>query len=668
MEDNSDLQTQIQKNTEETINKIPRQKQTKLTIIITSVLIILLGIFIILIYLYKGNIKSNLQLKLTDVQSSKQTKTNQKQADNTIQSKDVEWLPKPEKVQDVGFFNLIDQYYPYRIEYCKGDNDTDIFACNKLGEINDKYEGKVTYYKVGTMKSQYNGSPVYIGIVRGLPQAHVFKSVVTEKDITYDGEMLSIFIKTKDGKFIVTKDYSNLGILCRGGCKANQEPQGNDSAGIIYNPNLSLDPIGSKTEYVEPSTGIKFYFTMSKNRYNLFEESGLYLLKDLGDGYVLYSNQDINSTQIKFKTVIDPAFVMKLPTGLAIDLGLSGSNFIYQKGENDSGEYQSQPHLIWEAEDKPQLLPKEPSDKGLTDYTGISYTTDFDGCRGNIYLESISHNSEILDTNDLIRVATTDQGDIAYDIKNKSFKVFEAFWLSRSIPNGPGINLNYNDYINLKPILILKNKLGIYRTIFRSDLVSSKCWAEPLMYLYPERETNVQIKLGESIKLSESEPALNNSSWNVLAYPSGKIYDSKSKKYFPYLYWEGSAPINIVPVSVDVVGKEETHNYLEQQLTKLGLNDKERRDFENYWEPKLKESPYYKISFYETDEINKVAPLIIKPKPDTLIRVLMSYEELDNKIEVDFKEKANYQSPTRRGFTIVEWGGIINNYSDKFAN
>ena len=48
-------------------------------------------------------------------------------------------------------------------------------------------------------------------------------------------------------------------------------------------------------------------------------------------------------------------------------------------------------------------------------------------------------------------------------------------------------------------------------------------------------------------------------------------------------------------------------------------------------------------------------PLDITPTPDTLIRVLMEYKPLDDKI--DLPEQILPPPPARTGFTVVEWGG-----------
>jgi len=55
-------------------------------------------------------------------------------------------------------------------------------------------------------------------------------------------------------------------------------------------------------------------------------------------------------------------------------------------------------------------------------------------------------------------------------------------------------------------------------------------------------------------------------------------------------------------------------------------------------------------------EIDDVAPLSISPKPDTIIRVLMDYQGLD-----EYKNIIEQKiiTPERKGFIVVEWGGVL---------
>ena len=75
-----------------------------------------------------------------------------------------------------------------------------------------------------------------------------------------------------------------------------------------------------------------------------------------------------------------------------------------------------------------------------------------------------------------------------------------------------------------------------------------------------------------------------------------------------------------------------------------------------YWLPKLEENEYNLIRFASRDIIDSEMPLDINPKPDTVIRVLMEYKPLDNKINI---KEQNLTKVERNGFTVVEWGGTL---------
>ena len=72
--------------------------------------------------------------------------------------------------------------------------------------------------------------------------------------------------------------------------------------------------------------------------------------------------------------------------------------------------------------------------------------------------------------------------------------------------------------------------------------------------------------------------------------------------------------------------------------------------------PYFSEYPYYFITFIDQDIIDKVAPITISPKPNTIIRILMDVKALNYPINV--KELEFKEVPERIGFTVVEWGGL----------
>ena len=177
---------------------------------------------------------------------------------------------------------------------------------------------------------------------------------------------------------------------------------------------------------------------------------------------------------------------------------------------------------------------------------------------------------------------------------------------------------------------------------------------KPLIYLYPEEEMNISVKLGKPESLTTTYPKYNNS-WNVLVLPDGSLYD-KDGRYYYGLYWEGLNNIEEEFNDGFVVSKDDTIKFLEEKLSILGLNEREANEFIMYWLPKLEENDYNLIRFADIDVINSEMPLDISPKPDTVIRVLMEYKPLDKKINI---KKQNLTKVERNGFTVVEWGGTL---------
>ena len=182
---------------------------------------------------------------------------------------------------------------------------------------------------------------------------------------------------------------------------------------------------------------------------------------------------------------------------------------------------------------------------------------------------------------------------------------------------------------------------------------------KPVLYFYPKTETNVSVKLGNPESLTVSYPEYDSDTgWNVLARPNGDLTDLSTGRNLYSLYYESSLLDNSFNVESDgfIISREDTVSFLEDKLAKLGLNEHEAEEFIVYWLPKLQQNNYNYIRFATIDEINNAMPLDINPNPDTVIRVLMTYKGLDEPME-GITEQQLPTTPTRDGFTVVEWGG-----------
>ena len=176
---------------------------------------------------------------------------------------------------------------------------------------------------------------------------------------------------------------------------------------------------------------------------------------------------------------------------------------------------------------------------------------------------------------------------------------------------------------------------------------------KPVIYLYPEKEQEVNVKLDLDGKFTFTYPEYNNG-WNVTAKPDGTII-SDGKEY-SYLFWEGLMPTFKPDFKEGFVVKgSESAEFLRETLSQMGLTPKEYNEFIVYWAPKLQENEYNKIYFAEDDYTDK-AKLEINPKPDSILRVFMVYEKADENTALPKQEIKPFE---RKGFTVVEWGGYL---------
>lgn len=181
-----------------------------------------------------------------------------------------------------------------------------------------------------------------------------------------------------------------------------------------------------------------------------------------------------------------------------------------------------------------------------------------------------------------------------------------------------------------------------------NDVVDYK----PVIYLYPEVETQVSVKLDYNGTLTSKYPTYNDG-WNVVAQPDGKLYDKETDKEYYCLFWEGVQDFAYDFSEGFVVAGSDTKTFLESALRDLGLTDKEANEFIIFWLPKMEKNKYNLISF-QKEAYTENAKLNISPEPDSVLRVFMAYKELDEPIHIKPQTLTGFE---RKGFTVVEWGG-----------
>ena len=178
--------------------------------------------------------------------------------------------------------------------------------------------------------------------------------------------------------------------------------------------------------------------------------------------------------------------------------------------------------------------------------------------------------------------------------------------------------------------------------------------AKPVIYLYPEQETDVHVELElTEAELSTTYPKYNNG-WDVTAYPDGSLLNMADGTHHKYLFWDALNCRTRFDFSEGFcVAGSDAESFLKEKLTYMGLTEEEMNEFIVYWLPRMEHNKYNLIAFQGNAYTNS-AKLSISPNPDSLLRVFMTYVPLDDAVDIQPQQLETFE---RKGFTVVEWGG-----------
>jgi hypothetical protein len=185
------------------------------------------------------------------------------------------------------------------------------------------------------------------------------------------------------------------------------------------------------------------------------------------------------------------------------------------------------------------------------------------------------------------------------------------------------------------------------------------CVGKPVIYLYPEVPTLVDVKVETDGDIFVSDPPYPDEGWkNVLAHPDGKlIYEGNE---YRELFYESNVKDIRKPSKGLTVNSRNIRGELDSIITKLGLIQGEKTEFLDYWIPRLQalNSPYIFFSIIDPSEKDRIDKVFINPKPDTFIEFIAYFAPLEKPYDGKKLELPSIP-PVRVGFTAVEWGGTI---------
>lgn len=121
---------------------------------------------------------------------------------------------------------------------------------------------------------------------------------------------------------------------------------------------------------------------------------------------------------------------------------------------------------------------------------------------------------------------------------------------------------------------------------------------KPVIYLYPEEETDVHIELElTAAELSTTYPKYNNG-WDVVAYPDGTLLNKADGSHHRYLFWDAVNCHTHFDFSKGFcIADSDTESFLKEKLTYMGLSEEEMNEFIVYWLPLMEHNAYNLISF-----------------------------------------------------------------------
>ena len=237
-------------------------------------------------------------------------------------------------------------------------------------------------------------------------------------------------------------------------------------------------------------------------------------------------------------------------------------------------------------------------------------------------------------------------GDVKYDygkLENMGGFNFSIYYQDQAI-----FQFYEGDSVNncVEVIYNTKTKEGSSKSVVCGGI------AKPILYLYPEKKTNVSVTFEHPEYLKTTYPKFNNS-WDVVADVDGTLTDKNNKNYYA-LYWDEKKVHRVDFNEGYYVHKDNAIRFLESKLDYIGFTEREANEFIMYWLPILEDNEHNLVYFELTEERESYNKINISPNVDSLLRVVIHIKKVDKKLDIKKQSLVKFK---RKGFVAVEWGG-----------
>ncbi len=258
----------------------------------------------------------------------------------------------------------------------------------------------------------------------------------------------------------------------------------------------------------------------------------------------------------------------------------------------------------------------------------------------------------------LTAIGTTPSGASLYSVTDSESSLlknaYEMYKVGRDYEGSTIELVSYDDFVAEQPVLVWQDDAGDYLVYTDSELAPLVECGKPVIYLYPTQPTTVSVEVGAQVTVSEPTYG---SGWNVLAEPTGQLTTSAGERV-DSLYWEGKGFGEYPKITTGkVVPRSLAVRVIRNDLAVQGLTSSEIQDFLDFWQDRLPATPYVRLSWLTTEQMNTLAPLRVSPQPDSVLRVFLDFSGQTTpftNLQAQVLNKTD-----RHGFALIEWGGLL---------
>jgi hypothetical protein len=216
-------------------------------------------------------------------------------------------------------------------------------------------------------------------------------------------------------------------------------------------------------------------------------------------------------------------------------------------------------------------------------------------------------------------------------------------WSYPPTPHSSFVISNYNHYY---PLTIHVTQQGM--EYFDWDDIPV---AKPNIYLYSDRDLTARVRLTPEEDITVSDPVYQPGTGWLAEVRNGSLNGKGD-----FLFYEGLVPdAGWQKHEGFVIRAASRDQDLAGMLGKYGFNEKETREFIEYWSQHLTEDVDYAFYPQETGAVDRVMPLSISPEPDHVMRIWFYASPLSTIP----KPVVSPERIIREGFYVVEWGVMI---------